>query len=277
MEPNKFEIVASWKGQKIQLKVACSETIHDLKMQLQILTNIPTNRLKLIGLVRGNIPNDNTCIGELNIKPNHSFMVMGTADCQMLKEKSDQDAEIVNDLDIDYSTQTILPPFQDTINLQLLNKTIQKTEIYIINSSRPNNKLIVFDLDYTLFDCKSPASHISLLARPGMHEMLACVYENYEICIWSQTSWKWLEAKITELGMLDHPSYKIAFVLDQSAMFSIESTRSGKKNKHQVKPLDLIYAKFPRFSAENTVHVDDLSRNFAMNPQSVLMISNSGP
>ena len=27
----------------------------------------------------------------------------------------------------------------------------------------------------------------------------------------SQTSWKWLEMKITELGILSHPGYKISF------------------------------------------------------------------
>jgi hypothetical protein len=27
-------------------------------------------------------------------------------------------------------------------------------------------------VDYTLFDCKSPASHISELMRPGMHSYL---------------------------------------------------------------------------------------------------------
>jgi hypothetical protein len=46
--------------------------------------------------------------------------------------------------------------------------------------------------------------------------------------------------------------------------------RDGKIREHEVKPLELIWRKFPeRYSAANTVHVDDLSRNFALNPQQV--------
>ena len=37
----------------------------------------------------------------------------------------------------------------------------------------------------------------------------------------------------------------------------------------QVKPLQYIWAKFPQYNAGNTVHIDDLSRNFAMNPKQV--------
>jgi ubiquitin-like domain-containing CTD phosphatase 1 len=121
--------------------------------------------------------------------------------------------------------------------------------------------------------------------------MLSKVYQHYEIVIWSQTSWRWLEAKITELGMLHHPDYKISFVLDQSSMFSMyyintygsdgkkrkkDSSDGKKKNedyKHQVKPLALIWKKFSQFSDLNTIHIDDLSRNFAMNPQSGLKIT----
>jgi len=58
-------------------------------------------------------------------------------------------------------------------------------------------------------------------------------------------------------------------------MISITTRRSdGKDFKHQVKPLELIWAKYPeRYSAANTIHVDDLSRNFALNPGSGLKIS----
>jgi ubiquitin-like domain-containing CTD phosphatase 1 len=50
--------------------------------------------------------------------------------------------------------------------------------------------------------------------------------------------------------------------------------RDGKIREHEVKPLELIWRKFPeRYSAANTVHVDDLSRNFALNPQQGLKIT----
>jgi len=66
--------------------------------------------------------------------------------------------------------------------------------------------------------------------------------------------------------MLTHPDYKICFVLDKTSMFQIVSTnRSGKKVTHHVKPLQIIWSKFTQWTSRNTVHLDDLARNFALN------------
>lgn len=85
---------------------------------------------------------------------------------------------------------------------------------------------------------------------------------------------RWLETKLTELGMITHPGYKFAFVLDKTSMFKVTSTRrDGTSVTHSVKPLQLIWTKFPRWGPHNTVHVDDLSRNFALNLGSGLKVS----
>jgi ubiquitin-like domain-containing CTD phosphatase 1 len=39
--------------------------------------------------------------------------------------------------------------------------------------------------------------------------------QHYDLVVWSQTHWKWVEQKLTALGMLTHPGYKICFVLDR--------------------------------------------------------------
>jgi hypothetical protein len=93
--------------------------------------------------------------------------------------------------------------------------------------------------------------------------------------------------------------------MDISTMISVTTLKAdGSEFKHQVKPLgtytyrlgasnshdctffshchalnslvlstDIIWAKFPHFSSKNTIHVDDLSRNFALNPKCGLKIS----
>ena len=74
--------------------------------------------------------------------------------------------------------------------------------------------------------------------------------------------------------MLTHPGYKFCFVLDKTSMFTVTSTkRDGTKIVHHVKPLQIIWTKFPRWGSHNTVHVDDLSRNFALNLGSGLKVS----
>lgn len=57
-------------------------------------------------------------------------------------------------------------------------------------------------------------------------------------------------------------------------MFTVFTTRSGQPFKHSVKALKIIWKKFPQYwGPQNTIHIDDLSRNFALNPGSGLKIS----
>lgn len=73
--------------------------------------------------------------------------------------------------------------------------------------------------------------------------------------------------------MLTHPGYRFCFVLDKTSMFTIKSTkRDGSSVVHHVKPLQIIWSKFPRWGSQNTVHLDDLSRNFALNLSSGLKV-----
>jgi len=135
-------------------------------------------------------------------------------------------------------------------------------------------KLLVLDLDYTLFDMKSHAATLLQLKRPYTDEFLTAIHPFYDIVIWSQTSWRWLEVKLTELGILTHPSYRILFVLDKSCMFNVTSrdTTNGTLRTHPVKALDLIWSQYKHWDRSNTIHVDDLARNFAMNPKCGLKI-----
>ncbi|KAJ3308620.1 hypothetical protein HDV04_001033 [Boothiomyces sp. JEL0838] len=218
-------LVAKWNGKEYKLDFQVDQSIKQLKEYLYEITQVSPSKQKLIGLVKGKLPPDETLIKDLKLKATHHFIMMGTVDEDIIKDQSDLD--VVNDLDIDYRTTT--SPIKDPANQLALHKTISQANIHLINPPKQGKKLLVLDLDYTLFDCKSTANHIMQLARPGLHEMLTVLAPYYEYCIWSQTSWRWLEAKITELGMLTHPEYQISFVLDITFMFSI----TGKKKRHQ--------------------------------------------
>lgn len=66
--------------------------------------------------------------------------------------------------------------------------------------------------------------------------------------------------------MLTNPGYRFCFVMDKTSMFKVTSTKlSGAQVVHYVKPLQIIWSKFPQWGSHNTAHVDDLSRNFALN------------
>ncbi|KAF9362119.1 hypothetical protein BGX26_000007 [Mortierella sp. AD094] len=245
-----ISLTAQWNGKKLPFEVDLGYTIGELKNKLMELTNVEPKRQKLM-LVKGKLP-------------------VSTPEAKVIKAPETM-PDVLNDLEEDYTPDD--EAFASMAqNQKSLKATITKCKIDIMNPLRPGKKLLVLDLDYTLIDCKALNNPLIDVMRPGLHDFLAVCYEHYDIVIWSQTSWRALEAKVTTIGLLTHPDYKISFVMDISTMFSVMSQRDGKPFKHQVKALDIIWSKFPQYNARNTIHIDDLSRNFAMNPRSGLKI-----
>ena len=50
-------------------------------------------------------------------------------------------------------------------------------EVKIFNDLREDKKLLVLDIDYTLFDHKTPAETGAELMRPHLHEFLTAAYK----------------------------------------------------------------------------------------------------
>ena len=179
-------------------------------------------------------------------------------------------------------------------NEKLLREFTAKTEINWITPRREGKACLVLDLDHTILDfsrIQDGPTALDAVRRPHLQAFLARAYQQYDLVVWlkaastnlstprprgrsaaaaatdarrSQTSWRWLEVKLTSLGLLSNAAYKFCFVLDKSSMFRIVSKKKdGSEFRHSVKPLQLIWTKCEGWDASNTVHVDDLSRNFA--------------
>lgn len=280
-DDNELLVRIKWGGSTYPIELDEGSTVADLKNLVFQLTDVLPKRQKILGLplIHGRPPDDAQLLSSFSLRPEQQLMLLGSreADISAINE-AQHHFDVVNDLDFDYDNDG---KGTDAVSLSMnpthrrrLERRIQSTEFRIINPPRDGKKLLVLDLDYTLFDCRSTAPNFHELARPGLHRFLASVYRYYDIVVWSQTSWRWLEAKLTELSMLSSNDFKLTFVLDKSSMFQITSRRGGTEVKHEVKALEIIWRKFPdRWNAANTVHVDDLSKNFALNPQSGLKIS----
>eukprot|EP00299_Pterocystis_sp_00344_P009553 c4058_g1_i1.p1 GENE.c4058_g1_i1~~c4058_g1_i1.p1 ORF type:complete len:325 (+),score=66.53 c4058_g1_i1:33-977(+) len=267
------DVVVCWAGRNIELSISDEESIQDLKQRLEQETGVLAKRQKLMGLKFQGKPAEDESLRlfALQLPKNNKIMMVGSRE-EHITTSITSEASVVDDFDFDY-----IPDSQDVrtneAHLKRLQQRIQNTEITLINPLRPDKKLCVLDLDYTLFDMKSAAPTMTALKRPYLDEFLTAIYDKYEIVIWSQTSWRWLELKLTELGLLTHQNFKIAFVLDRTSMFEVTAIRNGEPKVHEVKALEIIWSKFPQFGPRNSVHVDDLSRNFAMNPANGLKIS----
>jgi len=76
-----------------------------------------------------------------------------------------------------------------------------------------------------------------------------------------------------KLRLLDHPDFKISIVLSKE--FMIPQAFPGKRKTHiqDIKPLAVLWRKFENvYTPNNTIHIDDVVENFALNPQNGLRI-----
>ncbi|PIA18791.1 HAD-superfamily subfamily IIID h [Coemansia reversa NRRL 1564] len=274
-----------WKGsERYSLKVTKYATVISIKVLLEELTEVDSDSQKLLGLVKGKLPRDTDTLAALGVKSGTKVRLVGTRVADQLKPREDSWHDLDSDVpaisdDVDTNiVDSLLSGGREhqvvsTDSRQKLDKIIREAEVRVMSPPRPGRKLVVLDLDYTLFDCKNMSGNVVEMARPGLHEFLSAIYPYYDLIVWSQTKWHVVECKITLLGMVTHPNYKITTALDISAMFNIKSIRNGKPVDHQVKALEFIWARFPDvYDRSNTIHVDDLGRNFALNRQNGLKI-----
>lgn len=267
---NTLKIVVKWSGKEYEiLDILESDTVLSVKDRIHKETGVRPERQKLLNLkFKGKAAQDDDTIGKLGLKPGFKLMLMGSReeDIAEVSHAPENMPDVVNDLDIEEEEVEIE---KAEVYLSKIQKRINHYIITELNPLREGKKLLVLDIDYTLFDHRSTAESGAELMRPYLHEFLTNAYKNYDIVIWSATSMKWINEKMKLLGVSNHPNYKIAFHLDSLAMISVHTPKYGVVG---VKPLGIIWGKYKQFSAKNTIMFDDIRRNFIMNPQSGLRI-----
>eukprot|EP00898_Chlorokybus_atmophyticus_P006660 jgi/Chlat1/6996/Chrsp56S06680 len=277
-----MEVPIKWAGKELVAVVEGDGDgdllVSDLKKAIAIATGVSPDRQKLLNakLAAGGKPApDDALLSDLApFKPGGKVSVLGTAgggeDAALVETPPDDAPQVIDDFDIDVDQDAAAAIAKLRQNEAKLTKRIESLKLKELNPPRPGRKLLVLDIDYTLFDHRSPAERAIELQRPYLHEFLAQSYQHYDIIIWSATSMRWIELKMGELGVLSHPLYRVVTLLDHSAMITVHSDQYGV---FDCKPLQVIWAKFPDiYHAGNTIMFDDLRRNFIMNPQNGLKI-----
>ncbi|PNW84301.1 hypothetical protein CHLRE_04g228900v5 [Chlamydomonas reinhardtii] len=264
------EVGIKWSGKEFVISLEPTDTVATLKHRLEGETNVLAKRQKILGLKTkdGKAAGDEAPVGELAIKPNVKLMMMGTPEAAIEAVAKEEEAapEVQNDFDIGADEQMADIAVRDRPEVQeKLARRIKSVEVKILAPPRPGKKCLVIDIDYTIFDLGSTAERPEELARPYLHEFLTSAYLDYDIIIWSATSKKWVEVKMKELGVLGHPAYSITCLLDHTAMVTVHTDKYGV---FDCKPLQFVWEKFPgQYTPDNTIMLDDLKRNYIMNPQ----------
>nr|GLL28699.1 ubiquitin-like domain-containing CTD phosphatase [Ipomoea trifida] len=261
-------LTVKWTGKEYTVRVCGSDTVGELKRRICEVTNVLPKRQKLLyPKVGSKLADDCLLLSQIPIKSSLKMTMIGTVEDEIFVDQVDS-PEIVDDFEIGQEEAVDIKDKE--VNKQKLRRRIEQYKITLRNPCREGKKLLVLDIDYTLFDHRSTAENPLELMRPYLHEFLSAVYAEYDIIIWSATSMKWVELKMGQLGVLSNPNYKITAMLDHLAMITVQSDSHGIID---CKPLGLIWAKFPEFySPKNTIMFDDLRRNFVMNPQNGLTI-----
>ncbi|GMH45984.1 hypothetical protein BSKO_13948 [Bryopsis sp. KO-2023] len=267
------EIVVKWSGQEFVIPVDPEDTVEAVKRKIQDKTNVAPKRQKLLGLkAKGKLAQDDSLMSDVKLKPGQKVMMMGTPEevIESTSKQVEEAPEIADDFDLDPEDEKNIQVTDRPETQEKLKRRVESVEVKIMNPPREGKKLLVLDIDYTIFDLGGSAERPEELARPYLHEFMTACYQHYDLVIWSATSMKWVEVKMKELGVSTHPDYKITFMLDHSAMVTVHTEKYGV---FDCKPLAFLWAKFPDFYNEsNTVMLDDLRRNFIMNRQNGLVI-----
>lgn len=261
-------LAVKWSGKEYTVRVCGDDTVGELKRRICEVTNVLPKRQKLLyPKVGSKLADDSLLLSQIPLKASVKMTMMGTVEGDILVDPVES-PEIIDDFELGQDEAVDIKDKE--VNKQKLRRRIEQFKIEVRNPCRQGKKLLVLDIDYTLFDHRSTAENPLQLMRPYLHEFLSAIYAEYDIMIWSATSMKWVELKMGELGVLNNPNYKITALLDHMAMITVQSDTRGV---FDCKPLGLIWAKFPEFySAKNTIMFDDLRRNFVMNPQNGLTI-----
>ncbi|XP_054167183.1 ubiquitin-like domain-containing CTD phosphatase 1 [Oppia nitens] len=271
---NGLTLVVKWSSHEYTIdSVTIEDTVLDLKKAIFKNTGVKPERQKLMGLKSNGKPaTDEMLLSKVDIRPNMKIMMMGSKETDIASvDLSPQDIpNVINDFDIGDDIELGNIPIQNREEfLAKVDKRVKDYKIKMLSEPRNGKKLLVLDIDYTLFDHRSTAECAAQLMRPYLHEFLTIAYEDYDIVIWSATGMKWIEVKMRELGVEKNTNYKIVFYLDSSAMISVHTTKYGLVD---VKPLGVIWGKFKEYSPKNTIMFDDIRKNFLMNPQNGLRI-----
>lgn len=256
-----------WLAHVYDVELAPSTTVGGLKRKLEALTAVQPSRQKLLG-VRG-APGEDALLSSLAL-PRGGLTLLGSVDAE--HEQLAADAllapDAADDFEVDAAEPLALAQRPET--LAKVQRRVAAAKQVALHPPRPGSKLLVLDIDYTLFDHRTTAASPQELARPYLHPFLAAAHAaNYDIVIWSATSVKWIRLKMTELGVLSHDAYRVCSLYDHLSMVTLSTEEHGV---FDCKPLAVVWAHQPQWGPHNTVMFDDLSRNFVLNPQSGLKI-----
>jgi len=134
-------------------------------------------RVLRIGHFTGKIAGDEVQLSSISLKQGQRIMMMGSLEKEIetVDVPPEDRPNVSNDLDLPDGSDEGFE--KKEVYLNKIERRVREYEVSEINPPREGKKLLVLDIDYTLFDHLSVAETGAELMRPYLHEFLTEAYE----------------------------------------------------------------------------------------------------
>lgn len=286
--PDVVSLPLKWRTETFELALPATATLADAKAAAAAHTGIAPATLKLLGAKTkaGKPATDGGAVGDLSLKPGVRLMLLGTPAAASAALEAAAKAAPAPDPDVGDDGGDWVASGATAAELDVracphaadrLAKRCAAFKLVLRVPPRVGKKMLVLDIDHTLFDLGSTAECAADLARPHLHTMLAAAHPHYDIIIWSANSMKWIEVKMRELRLASHPDFQLTAYMDALAMVTVRTPAHGVFN---AKPLEVLWSNLAdahgghrHWGPHNTIMFDDLRRNYVFNPESGLVVT----
>jgi ubiquitin-like domain-containing CTD phosphatase 1 len=189
-------LTVKWNGKEYTVRICADDSVAELKRRICLLTTVLPKRQKLLYPKIGNkLSDDSLLLSSISFKPSLKMTMIGTVEDDIIVDQAES-PEIVDDFEL--GKEEAVDVKDKEVNKQKLRRRIDQYKVsffflcvYLcVNDSsslynnvqinlrtpcRQGKKLLVLDIDYTLFDHRSTAENPLQLMRPCKPYTVNCL------------------------------------------------------------------------------------------------------
>ncbi|KAK6156995.1 hypothetical protein DH2020_011243 [Rehmannia glutinosa] len=150
-------LTVKWSGKEYTVRVCGDDTVGELKRRICEATNVMPKRQKLLyPKVGSKLADDSLLLSQIPFKASIKMTMIGTVEDDIIVDPVES-PEIIDDFELGQDEAMDIKDKE--VNKQKLRRRIQQYKIQVRNPCRKGKKLLVLDIDYTLFDHRSSAEN----------------------------------------------------------------------------------------------------------------------
>ncbi|KAK4433062.1 Ubiquitin-like domain-containing CTD phosphatase [Sesamum alatum] len=161
-------LTVKWSGKEYTIRECGDDTVGELKRRICESTNVLPKRHKLLyPKVGSKLVDDSKLFSQISFKTAVKMTMIGTVENDIIVDPVES-PEIIDDFE--HGQDEVVGIKDKDVNKQKLRRRIEQYKMELRNPCRKGKKLLVLDIDYTLFDHRSTTENPLELMMPYLHE-----------------------------------------------------------------------------------------------------------